>query len=113
MRRLIGIGIVVIIFLGCAAKSEYDELQPIEPETTVRVINNKPIEMKIYALDGSTRIKLGTVSGSEERVFVIPPFLIRGGNSLQFMADPIGSNLTATTQWFPLRPGEEIQFTIM
>lgn len=83
-----------------------------EPTTRVRVENQRLLDMTIYILYDSQRVRLGTVPSLNTRVFVIPERLLTGVSSIRFLADPIGSRQAPVTQELTVFPGEEIELLI-
>lgn len=76
--------------------------------TTVRVENRNFLDMNVYVLRSSQRIRLGTVPGNSTRVLTIPSHLVFGSTPLRFLADPIGSNRTPISSEITVTPGDEV-----
>jgi hypothetical protein len=83
-----------------------------QPVTTVRVDNQSYLDMVIYLLAGSQRIRLGTAGGSSTTTLRIPPQYVFGLTSLQFLADPIGSGRTPVSDTITVSPGDEVRLVI-
>lgn len=83
-----------------------------EQRTTVRVDNRSYLDMNIYLISGSQRIRLGTAGGNKQTTLRIPPQYIFGVSSLQFMADPIGGNRTPVSDTISVSAGDEVQLII-
>jgi hypothetical protein len=83
-----------------------------ESKTIVRVENRNFLDMKVYILRGSERIRIGTVTGNSKQVFVIPEGLIVGVSTVRFFADPIGGSQTPVSQDISIQQGEDIELII-
>lgn len=107
-RRLFVIAAVGL--LAACARSRV----PIDPNapTTVRVENQASLDMNIYVLRGSERIRLGTASGLGTSVFTIPRHVIFGATPLRFLADPIGSNRTPVSDEIVVTAGDQVTLRI-
>lgn len=82
------------------------------PRTTVSVDNQALLDMTIYVISGSQRIRLGTARGLGTTVLTIPPSLVFGASSLGFQADPIGGNRSPVSETIAVSEGDEIVLRI-
>lgn len=87
------------------------EGEPLPP-TILRVENQAFLDMNIYLVQSSQRIRLGTATGNTTTKFTIPKGLLFGATSLAFYADPIGGRRTPITQEITVSPGDEVVLTI-
>lgn len=78
----------------------------------VEVENQGFSDMVIYAVDGAQRVRLGSVTGHSRRAFSIPRYLVGGGGTLRFLADPIGGNRTPVSEEMVVQPGDVVSLTI-
>jgi hypothetical protein len=85
---------------------------PDQPITTLVVENQGYLDMVIYLIAGSARIRLGTAGGNRNTTLRIPPQYVFGVSSLQFLADPIGSNRTPISDSINVSPGDQIRLMI-
>jgi hypothetical protein len=108
-RRIFAGSIVTLLLAGCMASATPREPQP---DTTLRVDNQAVLDMDIYALQNSQRIRIGTAGALKVSVFKIPPSLIFGISTFRFIADPIGSRRLPVTEEISVTPGDEITMTI-
>ena len=111
MRRVIPI-FMMLLFVASCSSSRHAGSGSGQPLTTVRVENRNFLDMKIYVLRGSERIRIGTVTGNSTQTLRIPDGVIVGSSLLQFIADPIGGNQTPISQEISVRPGDEIGLII-
>jgi hypothetical protein len=96
---------------GCGANPRPGD-PGADPPTTVRIENQSTLDMNIYVLRNSQRIRLGTATALLTTRFTIPPDLIFGITMLRFLADPIGGDRTPVTNEIAVTPGDEILLTI-
>ena len=80
--------------------------------TTVRIDNRSYLDMTIYLIAGSQRIRLGQVTGNSTVVLRIPQQYVFGASQMRFIADPIGSNVAPISESITVIPGDEVILTI-
>jgi len=83
-----------------------------QPQTTLRVENQGFLDMTIYLLVGSQRVRLGIATGNSTTVMRIPSQYVFGATSLRFLADPIGGNRTPVSESITVSPGDEVGLII-
>ena len=111
MRILISILALMTVLTSCTS-SRQSGVQAESNKTLIRVENRNFLDMKVYILRGSERIRIGTVTGNGRDVFVVPDGLVLGVSSLRFLADPIGGSQAPISQEISIRAGEEIELII-
>ena len=84
----------------------------VEGEITLEVENRNYLDVAIYAVQGAGRIRVGEVTGTSTKSFVIALNRVSVGGEVRFMADPIGSNRTWTTEPLHVYAGQTIELTI-
>jgi hypothetical protein len=103
----------VLVAAGLLAACAYSRAAAnAQEETTVRVDNQATLDMNIYVLRGSERIRLGTVTGLSTQVLRIPKNIIFGATPLRFLADPIGSGRMPVTEEVVVAPGDQVGLRI-
>lgn len=109
-HRWFGSLAIMIILASCSGTRR----PPADPQeaTYVRVENQSTLDMNIYVLRGSQRVRLGTATAHQTSRFRIPRDLIFGITALRFMADPIGSNRTPISHEIAVTAGDEIELRI-
>lgn len=103
--------VLLILLISCSSASQQARGR-MQVKTTVRVENQNILDMTVYILRGSQRLRLGMVTGLTTREFVIPKNLILGATSLRFLADPIGSRHMPVSQEILMSPGDKIEIVI-
>lgn len=111
-RTLMLLTLLALAMAGACASRSRGPLPPAPPRTAVRVENRNFLDMHVYVLNGSQRIRLGTVSGVSTRTLRIPDHLVFGMRSLRFQADPIGGRVAPVSQEITVRPGDEVLLVI-
>lgn len=72
---------------------------------TLYVTNDGWADVVIYLYRGSSRYRLGDVTGVQSAVFPIPETMMGAGTEIAVFVDPIGSNYGFNTGSIPLQPG--------
>jgi hypothetical protein len=83
-----------------------------QAETTVRVENRNFLDMTVYIVHSSQRIRLGMVTGLSTQVFTIPGYIVRGSGQLQFELHPIGGRGNPRTESISVQPGDEVNLIV-
>ena len=104
--------LLVAVLAGCGGQRGVRSDQPGAETTTIRVENNSFLDMTVYVIRNGQRTRLGLVNGSSTRTFVIPDRVVGFGENLSFLADPVGSSVTAQSFDMYVRPGDEVGITI-
>ena len=94
---------------NCYRKSRVGE---VEGEILVEVENRNFLDVVIYAVQGGGRIRVGDVTGTSSKTFVVQLNRISMGGEVRFMADPVGSGRAWTTEALHVFAGQTVQLTI-
>src|SRR5690348_9697639 len=87
--------VALLVLPGCVKPS----IIPDEPDTiTIRVSNNNPLDMTVYALNQTMRVRLGTVTTASSQEFTVSLHQVSPTGDLQLLADPVGSRRTLTSE---------------
>ena len=109
--RKVAISLGCLIFLaGCTSHKEAELRSAVK--TRVEVENQQFLDVTVFVLRGSQRIRLGTVPALTTRSFVIPENLVVNVKALRFLADPVGSNQRPVSQEISVMPGETVELVI-
>jgi hypothetical protein len=114
VRRLSTVAVMLgcaAILPGCASSREARTVDQ-DAETFVRVDNRSMLDMTVYVLRGTERRRLGLVNALSTQTLEIPRVLVQGSGVLRFLADPIGSGRTPTSEEISVRPGDVVQLMI-
>jgi hypothetical protein len=107
--------VFALLVLGASACNAFsrgsgssDQNQP----TVLQVDNQGFLDMTVYALRSSQRVRVGTATGNSKSNFTIPSFLMSGLTTLRFVADPIGGRRASVSQEITITPGDTVVLTI-
>ena len=111
-RLVLPFMLLALIVVACGPRSRSSRPPVAVEPTYVRITNQSWLDMNVYVLRSSQRIRLGTVGANQTQRFRLPQNLIFGATPLRFMADPIGSSRTASSFEIVVSPGDEVTLTI-
>ena len=110
--RVIAFSLALLTVAACNglrhASTTMDSNQP----TIVQVDNQGFLDMAVYALRSSERIRIGTASGNRKTDLTIPRGLVSGLTPLRFVADPIGGSRASVSEEITVAPGDTVTLTI-
>jgi len=117
MRRTLHLTVLLGLSLalaGCASRRSATDVNTnaTAEETSLVVKNDSYLDHNIYLLAGAQRIRMGTARGLATTRLTIPRQYVFGVSALQFLADPIGSNVRPVSERINVSPGDEVQLLI-
>ncbi len=103
--------LVAVAATGCASSQERDRGPPGPPAAQARasklhVTNRNWLDMRIYALRGSERIALLSITSMRTDSASLPNRLLTGGG-FRLLADPVGAEPYRSNTIY-LRPGQAL-----
>ena len=103
------VALLVVALPGCVKHS----VIPDEPDTiTIRVSNNNSLDINVYAVNQSMRIRLGTVTTASTQRFELSLHQISPTGELQLLADPVGSRRTMRSEAIHVSAGQVVEWTL-
>ena len=106
----------LVLLLVCLAaldcRSRRQGPTPEALRTTLRVENRSFLDMNVYVLQSSQRVRLGRAGGNSTTTLTIPANMIFGVTALRFLADPIGANRLPISEEISVSEGDEVQLII-
>jgi hypothetical protein len=100
---------LLLLAAGCVKRS----VIPDEPETiTILVSNNNSLDMNVYAVNQSMRVRLGMVTTASTQRFTVALRQISPAGDLQLFADPIGSRRTLTSETIHVFAGQAVEWVL-
>jgi hypothetical protein len=103
---------MLLALVACGPRSRSNRPPAAIEPTYVRIANQSWLDMNVYVIRSSQRIRLGTVGANSTQRFRLPQNLIFGATPIRFLADPIGSSRTAQSFEIVVSPGDEVALTI-
>lgn len=103
--------VVALMAGGCVRAGPEGVVRPV-PDARIEVDNRNFQDVTLYVIRGGERRRLGRVSGVGTAVFTIAGDLLRGGRTLRFIADPIGSRHLALDEQYHVFPGDVVVLVI-
>ena len=97
---------------ACSTLRHNPDINAQTGPTTLVVDNQGFIDMNVYALRSSQRIRLGTATGAHKTTLTIPPSLVTGISTLRFIADPIGGTRASVSEEITVAPGDTVGLMI-
>jgi len=108
-RVVLGAAMLLAASASCAKHgvSSGPATQPIPLDVT----NENWLDVDVFVVRGTTRYRLGTVSGNSSATLSIPASVVVHGE-FQLMADPIGSKDIYVTDRITAGPDQTVQLTL-
>ena len=110
--KSLALALVLLVAAGCKTLSHGSGSADQNQPTILQVDNQGFIDMDVFTLRSSQRVRLGTAPGASKSNFTIPPSLVSGLTPLRFIADPIGGRRASVSQEITVAPGDTVVMTI-
>jgi hypothetical protein len=110
--KSLALALVLLGAAGCKTFSRGSGTADQNQTTVLQVDNQGFIDMDVFTLRSSQRVRLGTAPGASKSNFTIPPSLVSGLTPLRFIADPIGGRRASVSQEITVAPGDTVVMTI-
>ena len=112
-RWSIRTGLLALLLLLAPGACVKHSIIPDEPETiTIEVSNNNALDITVYAVNQSMRMRLGTVNTASTQRFTIPLHQLSVTGDLQLLADPVGSRRTLTSETIHVSAGQVVEWAL-
>ena len=109
--RAAAIAAVLVTPLACSTKRGLP--RPREDDTIViRVSNNHPLDVTVYAVNQSLRVRLGTVSTASSARFQVALREINPSGELRLLADPVGSRRPTLSEPIQVFAGQIVEWVL-
>lgn len=112
MMRFAGLLVFLTYIAGCSARGETLGRPEASEAPVIRVVNQNLIDMEVYLTRDGTRTLLGLVTAGSTSTFPVPSDMIGAAGDLRLIADPVGSALDFSSEWFQVDPGRVVEWTI-
>lgn len=114
MRGHMRIMLIALLALGtafCSRRAGPDVAEPAG-ETTLIVENHSTLQVTVYVLRNSQRVRLGIATGLTTTRLRIPDNILFGPTPLRFELDPLASRQTPITEQITVVPGETVTLRV-
>jgi hypothetical protein len=98
----------MVVGTGCASSGGPGRARSRQAAEAIRVVveNQNWMDMNVYVqTEAGLRLRVGSVTTGQTQVFVLRSVLAGGGQSLRFIADPVGSTGMSETPLLSMLPG--------
>jgi len=113
MSRLVRVVVPTLMLMAAPAACIKHSVIPDEPDViTINVSNSNPLDMTVYAVNQSMRIRLGTVSTGSTQHYTLSLHQISPTGELRLLADPVGSRRTFTSEAIQVFAGQAVEWVI-
>ena len=110
-RRRRGLALLLLIALPLACTHRLS--RPREDDTiTIRVSNNHPLDVTVYATNSSMRVRLGTVSTASSARFQVSLHDVSPSGELRLLADPVGSRRSTYSEPIQVFAGQVVEWVL-
>lgn len=109
--KLFALALVTLLGTAACTGKGTDAPRP-QQQTFVAVDNQAWLDVNVYAIAGSQRSRLGTVTAHGTHTFRLPVSVVGAGRELQFLVDPVGSNAQGTSWNIFVAPGQQVRLTV-
>jgi hypothetical protein len=90
-RGILSAGVLAGCLVACASSPQTLETpRPQNAPLVLKVRNENPMDVRVYAIRGTVKTRLGIVSTMRTEYFKIPRSLYRSAGAVQFRVDPVG-----------------------
>ena len=110
--RSIVFALLILSATACSTLRKDPQLDELSNATVLEVDNRGFVDMTVYALRSSQRIRLGTAAGLRKTSFTLPRSLVTGLTSLRFVADPIAGTRASVSEEISVSPGDTVGLMI-
>ena len=113
VSRLVRVVVPALMLLAAPTGCIKHSVIPDEPDViTISVSNSNPLDMTVYVVNQSMRIRLGTVSTASTQHFTLSLHQISPTGELQLLADPVGSRRTFTSEPIHVFAGQLVEWVL-
>jgi hypothetical protein len=106
------LALLLLVLAACGGLSSASGSADSREPTVVEVNNQSFLDMTVFAVRNSQRVRLGNAGGNMRTKLTVPLHLVSGLTPLRFVADPIGSNRASVSQEILVAPGDTVVMTI-
>ena len=110
--RFFTTSLALLTLAACNAFKRGSTTPDLNAPTVVQVDNQAFLDMAVYAVRSSERVRLGTAIGNRKTNLPVPRGMVSGLTPLRFIADPIGATRASVSEEITVAPGDTVVLTI-
>ena len=110
--RLLAASGVLFAAAGCNGLRHGAAVTDQNAPTIVQVDNQGFLDMAVYLVRSSERLRMGTATGNSKTDLRVPVGIVSGLTPLRFIADPIGGNRASVSEEITVAPGDTVVLMI-
>jgi len=112
VREIIIAGLAGLMIDAAACAPHHGSPAAAPPEPVELTVNNSNyLDVDVFAVRGTSRSRIGSVTGLSTATFLVPAQNAADGN-LQLLVDPIGSSATYLTDKIAVSAGQHVELTV-
>jgi hypothetical protein len=112
VREIIIAGLAGLMIDAAACAPHHGSAAAAPPEPVELTVNNSNyLDVDVFAVRGTSRSRIGSVTGLSTATFLVPAQNAADGN-LQLLVDPIGSSATFLTDKIAVSAGQHVELTV-
>ncbi len=113
-RSPLALLVLLLLGAGCSrsAPPESETIYRAESVVTVTIVNRSMLDAIVYVLHGGVRDRLGTVTAATTTSYQLRSSSLGATGDFALVADPVGSNRTATTEPLRVTMGSTFTWTL-
>lgn len=83
------------------------------PRAELVLTSRHPGPVRVYAVSGALRVRMGTVTAFRDARMVFPPELVGRGADVHLLARPVGDPAEVMTEAFRVEAGDVVGWTLL
>jgi hypothetical protein len=109
---VVGALLLALVVAPIACGSRRSLRTQADDSVIVRVSNNHSLDVTVYAVNQSMRVRLGTVSTASTAHFRLALHDVSPSGELRLLADPVGARRTTLSEAIQVFPGQVIEWVL-
>ena len=110
--RVLAASAALFAVAGCNGFRHGSAVTDQNAPTIVQVDNEGFLDMAVYVVRSSQRLRMGTATGNSKTNLRVPPGIVSGLTPLRFIADPIGGSRASVSEEITVSPGDTVVLMI-
>ncbi len=114
-QAALALAILAVAASGCSSRSSVKHSNDpaiSRPAASLEVVNSHWNDVRVFAVRGSAKHRLGVVTSMGSGRFKLPEYLYKVSGHVTLRVEPIGSNEAFESMPIPAEPGGHIEWRI-